>query len=134
MYNESGVISQKPKGPRVLLVDDSMPFLRNISSILRANGFDTATASSGITAVELVDSFNPQLVSLDYDMPGLDGIGTLLQIKQKLPQVKAIFISAYLDHNVVAQALANGADECIAKPVDLARMLNAVKRLTAYTS
>jgi DNA-binding response OmpR family regulator len=116
-------------GPRIMLVDDSLPFLRNFSAILTSQGYDVRTSDSGIKAAELAAQFKPQLISLDYDMPGLDGIGTLLQVKQRHPGCKVIFISGRMDIEAVTQALMNGANECVTKPVDLNRLLNIVRNL-----
>jgi DNA-binding response OmpR family regulator len=116
-------------GPRIMLVDDSLPFLRNFSAILTNQGYDVRTSDSGIKAAELAAQFRPQLISLDYDMPGLDGIGTLLQVKMKHSDCKIIFISGKMDIEAVTQALTNGASECVTKPVDLNRLLSIVKNL-----
>jgi len=114
---------------RVLLVDDSIPFLRNFASILEGMGYQTATAENGLQALELLDSFQPQLVTLDFTMPELDGLGTLIRIKQRLPSVKVIFISAMLDQDTATNAILTGADECIAKPVSLTRLREVVSGL-----
>lgn len=115
---------------KILLVDDSFPFLRNFSSILRSHGYETMTAPSGTAAIESVQTFRPDVITLDYDMPGLDGIGTLLEVKQKHPSAKIVFISSRMDIEVVTQALTNGANECITKPVDLKRLIDIIENLT----
>jgi DNA-binding response OmpR family regulator len=114
---------------RILLVDDSLPFLRNFSSVLQSQGYEVKTADSGIKAVELAASFGPDLVSLDYDMPGLDGIGALTKIREKQPDAKVIFISGKMDLEAVALALASGASECVTKPVNINRLLGIVESL-----
>lgn len=114
---------------RILLVDDSLPFLRNFSSVLQSQGYDVKTADSGSKAVEAAASFNPDLVSLDYDMPGMDGIATLTKIKEKLPDAKVIFISGKMDLEAVALALASGASECVTKPVNINRLIAIVQSL-----
>ncbi|MBN2083105.1 response regulator [bacterium] len=114
---------------RVMLVDDSLPFLRNFSSVLQSQGYEVRTADSGLKAVDLAVSFMPDLISLDYDMPGLDGVGTLIKIREKLPEVKVIFISGRMDLEAVTMALASGASECVTKPVNINRLLNIVQAL-----
>ncbi|MCH7472782.1 response regulator [bacterium] len=117
------------KSGRIMLVDDSLPFLRNFGSILQGKGYEVRTVESGMAAIEILEAFQPQLVSLDYDMPGLDGLGTLLQVKQKLPEAKVIFISGRMDLDAVTQVISNGASECVTKPVDLQRLLTIVDKL-----
>ncbi len=114
---------------RVLLVDDSLPFLRNFASILEGMGYEVRTADTGLAAVDVLERFQPHLVALDYNMPGMDGLGTLLQIKQRLPDVKVVFISAMLDQDSATNAILNGANECIAKPVSLSRLKEVVNEL-----
>jgi two-component system OmpR family response regulator len=116
-------------GGKILLVDDSLPFLRNFSSILQSHGYEVRTADSGLTATEVAAAFQPQLVALDYDMPGLDGVGTLLRLRERMPTVKVIFISGKMDFEAVTQALTNGASECVTKPVDLNRLIGLVHSL-----
>jgi DNA-binding response OmpR family regulator len=123
-----GALGGMPQG-RILLVDDSLPFLRNFSSVLQSQGYEVKTADSGVKAVEMAASFTPDLVSLDYDMPGLDGIGTLTKIREKLPDAKVIFISGKMDLEAVALALASGASECVTKPVNINRLIGIVQSL-----
>lgn len=134
MYLRDSEYSDKPSGNgkgKVLLVDDSLPFLRNFAAVLQSQGYEVRTADSGVKATEIVQNFKPDLVSLDYDMPGLDGIGTLLQIRNKLPDVRVIFISGRMDIEAVTQALQNGASECVTKPVNINRLLSIVNNLVS---
>lgn len=136
MHNKSYSAMDSGGGPlgggnqgRILLVDDSLPFLRNFSSVLQSQGYEVKTADSGVKAVEVAAAFNPDLVSLDYDMPGLDGIGTLNKIREKQPDARVIFISGKMDLEAVALALASGASECVTKPVNINRLIGIVEAL-----
>ena len=129
-YHDGG--GSKPGAPslgRVLLVDDSLPFLRNFSSVLQSQVYEVRTVIGAFPAVELAVSFSPDLISLDFDMPGIDGVSTLLKIREKMPDVKVIFISGKMDLEAVALALASGASECVTKPVNINRLMGIVQSL-----
>jgi CheY-like chemotaxis protein len=67
--------------PSILVVDDEAPIRKLVSSYLQAEGWEVATATDGIEAVEAVRERRPDLVVLDVSMPELDGIEALRQIR-----------------------------------------------------
>lgn len=119
-------------GPRrrILLVDDSAPFLRNMASLLGGHGYDTDTAESIDEALEKLELFQPHLVTIDSLIQGQSGLGALIKIKQRMPQVRVVIIGGALDHETATSAILNGASECILKPVDTQRLLNVLRSLT----
>jgi two-component system, LytTR family, response regulator LytT len=86
-----------------------------------------ATGSNGLQAVELIRKLEPELVFLDVNMPGLDGMGVVRQLREKsddLPQF--IFVTAYEQHAVEAFRLE--AMDYLLKPVDKARLAATIER------
>jgi two-component system LytT family response regulator/two-component system response regulator LytT len=86
-----------------------------------------ATASNGLQAVELIRKLEPELVFLDINMPGLDGMGVVRQLRDKnddLPQF--IFVTAYEQHAVEAFRLE--AMDYLLKPVDKVRLAATIDR------
>ena len=103
---------------RVLVVDDSA-FMRTALSRMIASeaGFDVvATASSGSEALEKIASLDPDVVTLDVQMPGLDGLATLRIIMQKFPR-PVIMVSAATekDAHITFTALSSGAFDYVPK-------------------
>jgi DNA-binding NarL/FixJ family response regulator len=81
----------------VLVVDDQPPFREAARAVLeRLAGFEVvAEAGSGEEAIELVDSLEPDLVLMDINMGGIDGIEATMAITRAHPQVKVVLLSTY---------------------------------------
>lgn len=103
---------------RVLVVDDSA-FMRTALARMIASeaGFEVVgTASSGAEALERIPSLDPDVVTLDVQMPGLDGLATLRAIMQKFPR-PVIMVSAATekDAHITFSALSAGAFDYVPK-------------------
>jgi two-component system LytT family response regulator/two-component system response regulator LytT len=86
-----------------------------------------ATGSNGLQALELIRKLEPELVFLDVNMPGLDGMGVVRQLRDKgddLPQF--IFVTAHEQHAIEAFRLE--AMDYLLKPVDRARLAETIER------
>jgi len=67
---------------KIMLVDDSMTLLMSMQGILKREGFDVTTASSGQLALQKIDEFKPDLIITDLNMPGMDGIEFIRESKK----------------------------------------------------
>ncbi len=108
--------------PRVVVVDDSAFARTVLSRVLRATGeIDVVgTARDGEDALERIASLDPDIVTLDLTMPGIDGIGVLRALAGRArPRVIVVSISS-VDSELGAEALSLGAIDLIAKPTALA--------------
>ncbi len=81
----------------ILLVDDSEDFREIMSARLGADGFEVICVPGGEQAVSKLKECNPDLVVLDLEMPGLNGVETLMQIKSEpeLRNMKVVFLTNY---------------------------------------
>lgn len=118
---------------RVLVVDDSSLMRRLITRFLEEDGNIKVidTASDGEEAIKKVVSLKPQVVTLDVEMPVLDGLATLGRLMKSNP-VPVIMLSAHTTEGARAtmQALALGAVDFVAKPTkpgDMAAMVADLK-------
>lgn len=59
---------------RILIVDDTPEIVRSTEHLLKQAGYTTATAANGVEALELVQTFQPDLLLSDRDMPEMDGL------------------------------------------------------------
>jgi two-component system, LytTR family, response regulator len=113
---------------RILIVDDEAPARRRLARMLgKIAGVEVAgEARDGDEALERIDALAPDLVLLDIQMPGMDGLG-LARSGRALPPI--IFTTAHAEHAVAAFELA--AIDYLLKPIDEARLTRAIDRARA---
>ena len=104
-------------GARVLVIDDSALMRKHLRSILESGGYEVDTARNGKEGLEKVELFNPQVVSLDINMPVMDGITCLSLIMQNAPR-PVVMVSSLTEKGALAtfEALELGAVDYVAKP------------------
>ena len=103
---------------KLLIADDSALMRKLLEGIFREEGdFDVQLARNGAEALELVRSFDPQVVTLDVQMPGMDGLACLGQIMIEAPR-PVVMISALTEEGAetTLEAIELGAIDFIAKP------------------
>ena len=108
---------------RVLIVDDSVVIRRLLTDIL---GKDpeievVGTAPNGRIALQKLPQVNPDLVTLDVEMPELDGLATLPLLRKDYPKLPVIMFSTLTERGAMAtfEALARGASDYVAKPANV---------------
>lgn len=101
----------------VLVVDDSALVRLRVSEILRKAGFDVVTARDGVEMLEKVQKFNPDVITLDVNMPRMDGL-TALEKLMKLNPKPVVMLSSLTHEGAkeTIEALRLGAVDFIAKP------------------
>jgi two-component system, NtrC family, response regulator AtoC len=103
---------------RVLIVDDDGTMSRYLQSYLSRRNFDVSTALSGEEAIRMFRVFDPQLVLLDFAMPGMNGIETLERIKGIKSDIAVIMISGQTAPETIFRASKLGADDFLSKPFE----------------
>ena len=103
---------------RVVIVDDQEPFRQAARMVVElSEGFDVAgEAATGEEAVDLVRELDPDLVLMDVNLPGIDGLEATRQILAEAPRSRVVLVlSTYEADDYEAQALAAGASAFIPK-------------------
>lgn len=102
---------------KVLVVDDSALMRRKIAEALGSAGFAVATAADGAAALELLESFDPDVITLDVTMPGMDGLDCLRRIMVERPK-PVVMVSSLTTEGaeVTLEAFRLGAVEAVQKP------------------
>lgn len=108
---------------RVLVVDDSVVIRRMLTDILNEDAEIevVGTAPNGRIAIAKLPHLNPDLVTLDIEMPELDGLGTLPELRKAFPKLPVIMFSTLTERGAVAtfDALTLGATDYVAKPANV---------------
>jgi two-component system cell cycle response regulator len=116
-----------PQDRRILVVDDDPDSLSIIAEALRWDGYQVQTAISGPEGLDLIQRWNPDLILLDVNMPGMNGIETLRGLRQKEQYVSVMFISGNTSTEHVIEGLDSGGDDYIPKPFDPLELLARVR-------
>jgi DNA-binding NtrC family response regulator len=112
--------------PSILVVDDEVDTCRNLSDILTDLGYHVDVANDGFAALDLVRRNAYDVALLDLKMPGMDGLTLYREIKKLRGGTVTIIVSAYASAETTEEALAAGAWQVLAKPVDFTRLLKLV--------
>ncbi len=101
---------------KILLVDDDPDNLKIVQRLLEKEGYLVEAATSGEKGLSLLDSYRPDLVLLDVNMPGMDGLETIELLKNKENTAAVVFVTANTATDDVIRGLDAGALDYIAKP------------------
>ena len=113
--------------PNLLIVDDDETIQRLLVIAAQDLGWRPVAAGSGSVALATLDSAI-EAVILDHGLPGMDGIQTLVRIRQKFPLLPVIMLTGLNDAETAVQALRAGADDYLTKPFELKRLFDLLRQ------
>ena len=116
---------------RVLIVDDLPETRENVRKLLQ---FESdieviGQAGTGEEAVEMAKEFQPDIILMDINMPGIDGIGASQKISELAPSVQIIIMSVQSDPNYLRRAMMAGARDFLTKPFGGDELVAAIRRV-----
>lgn len=116
---------------KILIVDDDHTICVGLKEMLEAKGFSVEIASDGFEAGVMAIQSMPALIILDLKMRGLDGFSAckLLKANPHLRHIRILVLTGYPSKENLDHIMRLGADQCLAKPVDQAKLLKAIKQL-----
>jgi two-component system nitrogen regulation response regulator NtrX len=109
--------------PAVLIVDDEITIIESLSGILSDDGFEVIHAFNGYEALKKIETESPDIVLLDIWMPGMDGIETLREIKQKFPNIPVVMITGHGSIESAVEATKSGAYDFLEKPLSIDKVM-----------
>ena len=107
-------------GEAVLVVDDNAANLKLANVLLAADGYEVRTAIDAEHAIEVLKVFQPQLILMDIQLPGMDGLELTRRLKAdpKTRTVTIVALTAYAMKGDEAKATASGCSGYIPKPIN----------------
>ena len=117
----------------ILIVDDSASLRQVVNIALTSAGYDVIEACDGVDALGKLDGRKIHLIISDVNMPNMDGITLVKEVKQKADYkfTPIIMLTTESQEDKKAQGQAAGARAWVVKPFQPAQMLNAVSKLIA---
>jgi DNA-binding response OmpR family regulator len=116
-------------GPTVLVADDDAEWRTLLRYSLEQAGFQVLEASRGDSALTLAERQPPDVVVLDHEMPGLNGLDVITGLRRRWPTLPIVLTSAFGDPRIVEQAMGRGASRYLDKPFHLAALVAEILTL-----
>lgn len=114
--------------PKALVVDDEEFVCMVIRDMLSQSGYQTVSANSGIEALECLESYTPDIIFTDLNMPQMGGLELIAKLKDLLPETPIVVISGTGDMQSAIEAIRRGAWEYVIKPIDLGSLQHITSR------
>ena len=112
--------------PRLLIVDDEIPFTTNLLKLLSRKGYEVSAVNDGYSALRIIEEQEFDVVILDQKMPGLDGVTTLKELKKKRPHLEVIMLTGHGSIESGVQGLQLGAFNYVMKPITFPELLEQI--------
>ena len=115
-------------GERILVVEDNEKSMKLVRDVLHAKGYSTLEATTGEDAVELARTLDPALVLMDVQLPGMDGIEALAQLRgdERTSAIPVVALTAQAMRGDRERFLDVGFDCYLSKPFDVVELLRVV--------
>jgi len=126
-----GPAAARSARPVVLIVDDDASVRDMLEDFLASRGYEVRTASDGATGLRRITEAAPDVVLLDVELPGLNGLIALPSVRAVAPDTVVVMISGSTEPGLAAHARAFGAFDYMSKPVDLSRLAATLENAVA---
>jgi len=113
---------------RIVVIDDEVNAATALGTLLKEDGYEVACAHDAASGLALIEQIDADVVLTDLRMPGMDGLQLLNQLKQIRPQTMVILMTAYGTVKNAVRAMKSGAEDYLAKPIDLEELEVVVER------
>jgi DNA-binding NtrC family response regulator len=111
----------------VILVDDDDAIIDSLKIGLSLHGYHCETATSGKSALELINNTSFDVMITDFNMPGMSGLELTRRVKELRPDMKVIIITALSNSFPYDEAIAMGVSALLDKPFGLKDLIGKIK-------
>lgn len=120
-------------GARILVVDDNAINLKLVAYLMKAKGYEVATALDAESALAAIREHAPRLILMDVQLPGIDGLELTRRLKSDATtrDIVIVAVTAYAMMGDRDKAVEAGCDDYITKPIDTRTLPETVARLLA---
>ena len=119
------------KKSQILILDDDRLICTILSNLVKKEGFEAVVAYEGEEALKMIRLNSPDLLLVDMMLPGIDGMEVMRQVKEIVPELPVVFITAHADARGAVNAIKAGAHDYLSKPFDNHEVIRVVHRALA---
>ncbi|TFZ02527.1 sigma-54-dependent Fis family transcriptional regulator [Ramlibacter henchirensis] len=112
----------------VLIIEDNATLAKNMATYLRQHGWETRTAPEAGDALTQIADSPPDVVLVDYSLPGMDGLELLRRMRVDHPDVKSIMVTGHGSVDIAVEAMKSGACDYLSKPIALSDLKLTVEK------
>jgi CheY-like chemotaxis protein len=115
------------KARDILVVDDDISNLLLFRLLLEFEGFDVATASDGIKALETLENSDFRMVITDFNMPKMSGLELAVRVREQHPKIHVVLVTANELSDIVEDAADAGISRIFPKPVNFETFVTTIR-------
>jgi DNA-binding NtrC family response regulator len=115
------------KARDILVVDDDISNLLLFRLLLEFEGFDVATASDGIKALETLENSDFRMVITDFNMPKMSGLELAVKVREQHPKIHVVLVTANELSDIVEDAADAGISRIFSKPVNMETLVTTIR-------
>lgn len=108
--------------PPILIVDDETTLAKNIATFLVRNGYRACCVETAEEGLAKLSALRPAVVLQDFNLPGMDGLEMLAEIRRRDRRIKVILMTAHGGEKLAIDAMKAGAHDYLTKPLVLAKL------------
>ena len=112
----------------VLIIEDEATLAKNIKAYLERQGYEAAIASTAEEGLATLDAFQPDVVLLDYHLPGMNGIDALARVRERDRGIRVVMLTGHASVRMAVDAMKAGAYDYLNKPVVLSELKLLLER------
>jgi two-component system response regulator AtoC len=118
--------------PLILIVEDEKILADSMALYLERHAYATAVAYAGEESLQLAEENSPDVMVVDIQLPGIDGLEVLRCIREASPSTEVVMITAYASIATAVEAMKRGAFDYLSKPVDLDELCVVVDKALTH--
>jgi DNA-binding NtrC family response regulator len=125
------MITEAASDQPILIIDDDEDICETLTQVLKLEGHEVLTAGSGEEAVDIARARDCQMAFIDIKLPNIDGLETLLRLKEVNPDLLTVMMTGFRNEvkDALEKARAESAITCLYKPFDPAVAADLVKKI-----
>lgn len=115
--------------PTLFVIEDEATLAKNIARYLERRGWNVEIAQTAESALHRMATVGPDIVLLDFNLPGMDGLSALAAIRARDPQTRVVMMTGHANVQLAVDAMKAGTSDFITKPIVLAELERLLDRL-----